>query len=529
MQASPIVGERSRRIAKRKAAQSGAQPIPPLQHPDPVQPVRHGDVFLSLASIPSRVESLHRVVDALYPQVGRMQVALNGYDGVPSFLDRPNIAVLRSQDIGDLGDANKFAGHRERGDYYHLTADDDLDYPPDYVAEMVRAIDRYDRRAIVSFHGAQITPRLVADYHSRAGRMHCQSYQARDVSACVVGTGVMGYHASEYRLDRDLFPTSNMADVHLALYALDNQVPLVVVAHEANWIRAPMPAASIFASSRARDGSAMDVSAPIARVLAGREWRPRRLPRTVAVTVTTYDRDVLCAALVRKLADLRESSQFNVALRVVDDASPNYPETFKACFDRDVAFQRHPDHCGKANHWRIVDRILGDCMDYYGGSGDVFMFLPDDFEPSRDLIGHAVEYWDALPIQSRGTLSLVVHKQLEHVPCWTGVQPRVFTSRSHRFAEIGYVDGMYVCDRSALTALTYHIDPIVRDWDRCPWLGSGVGQQMSRRLLSHGLAMYRTDVSLLRKIDVPSKMNAAAESHDGEDRYVTVRFIDDLP
>ena len=192
------------------------------------------EVFASLATIPSRLDGLQRVVEALLPQVDGLGVYLNEYDRVPSFLDRREIVVERSEDSGVRGDAGKFfwAGTRVG---YHLVCDDDIAYPPDYVDRLVEGIERYGRRAVVGFHGC-VLRMPVADYHSSRRLLHFSQALANDAPVHVLGTGVAGYHASAIDVWPKDFLAPNMADIWLALLGQHQRVPFVCLRRPKNWL-----------------------------------------------------------------------------------------------------------------------------------------------------------------------------------------------------------------------------------------------------------------------------------------------------
>lgn len=191
-------------------------------------------VEASLASIPSRVDTLRQVVESLLPQVDLLRVFLNGYDEVPSFLKAPEIVVARSQDHGDGGDAGKFHWCEDaRG--YQLICDDDLAYPHDYTVRMVEAIERHDRQAVVGLHGVILREPMLSYYKDR----HTQHFRSRVVKPGAVhllGTGCMAYHASAVEVRRADFELPNMADIWMGLLCQKQHVPMVLVVREEEWV-----------------------------------------------------------------------------------------------------------------------------------------------------------------------------------------------------------------------------------------------------------------------------------------------------
>lgn len=95
-----------------------------------------------LATFPPRAPILMQTVDTILPQVDRLFICLNLYAEVPAALrDDPKIEAMIPAE--DLKDAGKFAFPPDPDDMV-FTIDDDILYPPDYVARTLRAFDRLD-------------------------------------------------------------------------------------------------------------------------------------------------------------------------------------------------------------------------------------------------------------------------------------------------------------------------------------------------------------------------------------------------
>ena len=187
--------------------------------------------MVSIASIPHREESLRRVVASLLAQTERLNVYLNEYGHIPEFLQHPKIAVTRSQDHGDRGDAGKFfwLGTDAR---YFLTCDDDIVYPPDYVEQTIASIERYGRRAVIGWHGS-ILADSFRDYYEDRKILSFYLDLERDTSVHILGTGTVGFHVSTIRLALVDFKVPNMADVWFGLKGQEQSVPFIVRAHRA--------------------------------------------------------------------------------------------------------------------------------------------------------------------------------------------------------------------------------------------------------------------------------------------------------
>lgn len=200
--------------------------------------MHHETVTFNLAAIQSRTESLHEVILSLLPQADAINVYLNEFKSVPEFLYHPKIQYYKSQDeAGDLGDAGKFYKVSTLQGYI-FTVDDDLIYPRDYAETMIRNIERFKRRAVVTchgriFHSGRPVQSIYTDFAEVFG---CVKY-THEAFIHFPGTGVTAFHSDTCRPPLNIFKASNMADVWLALFCQKKKIPIFCIQHPAKWIR----------------------------------------------------------------------------------------------------------------------------------------------------------------------------------------------------------------------------------------------------------------------------------------------------
>lgn len=189
----------------------------------------------ALASIPRRAQLLEKTLQTLRPQVDRLHVYLNGYDTAP--------ACVRSLCDDYILDADNRGAERKfwwspqwRGIY--LSCDDDISYPPDYVATMRRALDERGR-GVVTCHGRRYLDR-ARNVHQIDPRAFGRYFKRVDNGAAINhgGTGVMAWRASEVRVPRH-WEHANIADMQFAIWAQRERVPMWLVPHEAHWLQSP--------------------------------------------------------------------------------------------------------------------------------------------------------------------------------------------------------------------------------------------------------------------------------------------------
>ncbi len=92
-------------------------------------------IVANLATYPARRDRLNKVVESIYRQVDFVNIVLNEYAEIPSDLHNiPNINFIFPP--YDLKDVGKFYPDTTSADYIFLL-DDDIIYPPDYVARSI--------------------------------------------------------------------------------------------------------------------------------------------------------------------------------------------------------------------------------------------------------------------------------------------------------------------------------------------------------------------------------------------------------
>lgn len=215
-------------------------------------------VVASLCSIPERVSHLKRVLASLAPQVDELHLYLDRYDEVPDFVRQchPRVSVVLSRDRPGLRDNGKFLPFAALArDCYYFTADDDLVYPPDYVASMIRRIEHYGRQAVVGVHGV-LLPQWADGYFSAYRKVYgFRKGLERDMLVNNLGSGTVAFHSSLLRgLDLGRFPRAGMADLYLSVFCKERRVPMIAVARPDDWLHElPSPNTSLHQEFRDAD------------------------------------------------------------------------------------------------------------------------------------------------------------------------------------------------------------------------------------------------------------------------------------
>ena len=183
-------------------------------------------ITANIATLPGRENQLKQAVKSLYDQVDKINLWLNDYVKVPGWCIDAKIRTLRTTNVGDQGKLL----FSERG--YYFSCDDDLIYPPDYVERLKSKIDNN----IITIHGKNFAPPTKSYYHGAIDKIRCDELLTHDTRVQIPGTGVMAFHTDTLQFDLKDFPERNMADIWVGIKANNLNIPVICIAHPANWM-----------------------------------------------------------------------------------------------------------------------------------------------------------------------------------------------------------------------------------------------------------------------------------------------------
>jgi hypothetical protein len=160
---------------------------------------------------------------------------------------------------------------------------------------------------------------------------------------------------------------------------------------------------------------------------------------------------------------------------------------------------------GKKKYWATVNFLWGQVRNK---NFDYFIQLPDDVEWDNDLIGEAIDLWENISDPKKICLNLLLDSSRVGKTCWTNYWPRLKSFRGSRYLLSQWVDMIFISDRKFFEQLDWNILPVsAARWDTDPQLSSGVGQQISHRLLKMGWNMYQVTEKIMEHTGADSIMN----------------------
>ena len=242
---------------------------------------------------------------------------------------------------------------------------------------------------------------------------------------------------------------------------------------------------------------------------------------SICVVITTFDRPDGCFRLLQDILKEKESSNINV--RIYDDHSAaDYRHITRLARQHGWNLWRARLNHGKHNWWQLINRIFHDLKTV---PFDYCYFLQDDIRLCKDFFRRTTHLWDSLKDpQEAGTLFLLRDEARQDTGhrSWTQFRGKEIPGKG--VERIGWVDfASFMCTRLMFETLDWKVEAIPKTrWRKRPLLSSGVGQQLSQRLVSQ-VHMYRTMQSWVLHMHEVSVMHPEERQRTPMN---TVNFID---
>ena len=220
-------------------------------------------ITAQLATIPERLPILPKVIDSLLPQVDILNVMLNNYtpDQVTQLMNISNAHRWERFDDYDHIKLRFWVRNNQKTDgekYYQIElaepgyifiCDDDILYPYNYVDYMVRKIEQYERKAVISLHGRVWNELPITSfYRDRSdinpwddtyipNRMYrCLEDVEGDHRVHCCGDGVSAWHTDTLKMTYEDIEEPDMSQLWLALKCNKLDIPQIVVEHKEGFI-----------------------------------------------------------------------------------------------------------------------------------------------------------------------------------------------------------------------------------------------------------------------------------------------------
>jgi len=116
---------------------------------------------------------------------------------------------------------------------YYFSCDDDIIYPPTYIADMIAKIEEHE--CIVTHHGRRL--KQGHRYYRQPYGYSCLAFNPRDTEIDVAGSGCAGF-STEYFKPSEIYKSKflRMADLVFSLEATYQNKKIMVLAHDKGYL-----------------------------------------------------------------------------------------------------------------------------------------------------------------------------------------------------------------------------------------------------------------------------------------------------
>lgn len=216
-----------------------------------------------MCTVPARADILPIAVKSIMPQVDRLILTLNNWpDGAaPDF--GPKVEYRWADNSFRFGTKHVHLCESKPG--IGLFVDDDIEYPKDYVSEMIHGLERHTQ-AVVAVGGRTFMPTPIqsywkdtyADYRVFADVRH-------DVEVDYPNGATMAFRIPEYSFGPGdpLWEESMYAEAGIGAYCRRENMRCIVLKHSGDWLRNLIPllppkTETMFTKYRDEDGKMRD-------------------------------------------------------------------------------------------------------------------------------------------------------------------------------------------------------------------------------------------------------------------------------
>ncbi len=215
------------------------------------------------------------------------------------------------------------------------------------------------------------------------------------------------------------------------------------------------------------------------------------------IVITTYNRRKMLKTLLQDISNNCKNKSVKVV--VFDDASDVHLDLQ----EYDVQLIRYHKNNGKTNFWKVIE----DTFKYLKNiNARYYFYLQDDVRLVDDFFEKSIEIYEKIEDTKKISLGTLMVESQRNTPKWTNFVPE----NCGDYYKTQWCELFFVAEKKFFEVLEYKMNPISIDrWKSRPNLGSGVGEQISHRLLGLGYNMYHVVNSLAEHGDHESAMNTS--------------------
>lgn len=187
-----------------------------------------------MTTIPIRANVLLKVIDSVYDQMDSIKIVFNKYEKIPAWVKSKSKIVAFLDTSNKYSDCAKWKIAPKKG--YVFSIDDDIFYPKNYVSTLIKKLEEYDRKSVVTVHGAYF--RLpFCDFRADKKNYAFANGRDKDTRVDIMGSGTLAYHTDTIRPKFKDFLSPNRSDIWFSSICHRKKIPIICVARDKGWLK----------------------------------------------------------------------------------------------------------------------------------------------------------------------------------------------------------------------------------------------------------------------------------------------------
>jgi hypothetical protein len=167
----------------------------------------------------------------------------------------------------------------------------------------------------------------------------------------------------------------------------------------------------------------------------------------------------------------------------------------------DLKYVKYVNNNGKINYWKLISDTFKYCAKI---KSKYYIYLPDDIRLKNNFLEESIRIFEKIEDENKICLNILMDESRRGNSNWTGFTPIEYDE----YYKTQWNDLCFISKFDFFKKLNFEILPIDKNrWIKNSELGSGVGQQMSIRLMNLNQNMYHVKNTLVTHDDHESVMN----------------------
>ena len=188
----------------------------------------------NMATFPKRRISAIATIKSIYDQADIIRIYLNNYIEIPvEFIDDKIEVIIHEKDLRSSGKLY----WATNPDEYYFCIDDDLLYPKTYANDMIKLLQEYDDKALISLHGKIFGTFPINSYFRNIKESyHFAQTITQNKKVHVIGNGVSLFNTNIMKVDYKKFDYDYMDDIFVSKIAQDLKIPAILMKHDLRYV-----------------------------------------------------------------------------------------------------------------------------------------------------------------------------------------------------------------------------------------------------------------------------------------------------